>query len=81
MCARGSFRIYFDFFHSQVNEFGEISSTGCFNREKRQGLGKPKVKKNKVGAARPLDVDDEDVKLFLDEAILKVNGDEDPDYT
>jgi hypothetical protein len=44
-------------------------------------LGKSKVKKSKVGAARPLDVDDEDVQLFLNEAIVKVNGDEDPDYT
>jgi hypothetical protein len=80
VCERGSFKFdSMNNFDSQVNENGEISSTRCLDRVKRQGLGKKK--RNRVGGARPIDVNDEDVQLFLNEAIEKVNGDEDPDYS
>lgn len=34
-----------------------------------------------VGGQSPIDVEDEDVKLFLNEALAEINGKEDPDYT
>lgn len=63
-----------------MNENGELSSSRCLNRQKRQGLGSRK-QQNLPGGINPLDVEDEELKLFLNEAIQKVNGDEDPDYT
>lgn len=34
-----------------------------------------------VGGPSDIDVDDEDVKLYLSEALDKVNGESDPDYS
>lgn len=51
------------------------------SRQKRQGLGKSKGKKNKPGGAVAIDVNDERVQLFLNEALVKINADEDPDYS
>lgn len=61
-----------------MNDNGELTSSRCLNRQKRQGLGTRKH--NLPGGINPIDVDDEEVKLFLNEAIEKINDDEDPDY-
>lgn len=61
----------------QINEVnGELKNSECAPaiRQKRD------AEKMIVGGNRPLDVNDADVKLFLDEALVKINAGEDPDY-
>lgn len=54
---------------------GELTNSQCapLKRERRQ-LGVP-------GGVSAIDVNDEDVKLYLNEALAEVNAGEDPDYT
>lgn len=59
----------------QINEDGgELAQSQCapLARERRQ-LGVP-------GGVSPIDVNDENVQLFLQEALAEVNAGEDPDY-
>lgn len=60
-------------FYSQISEKdGELSSSQCapLNRERRQI----------PGGVSSIDVNDDDVQLYLTEALAEINAGEEPDY-